>query len=78
MCGYYSPHASQELYNTSITKSQGDDNIGSGDTTSLEVDGGEDKGGQGESTEAERGWVGKLAVLNGAIQTRLEFTTKGW
>lgn len=72
-----SPHASQELHKPAITKGQGDDDVRGGDTTGLEVDGGEDESSQGEGTEAERGGVGELAALNGLVQTGLELTTKG-
>lgn len=72
-----SPHASQELYKSSIAEGQGGDDVGFGDTTGLEVDGGQDKGGQGEGAEAERGGIGDFAVLDGLVQARLELTTKG-
>lgn len=74
----YSPHAGQELHETAIAKGHRDSNIGNADTTGLEVDSGQDKGSQSESAQSKRGRVGEPAVLDGLVQTRLEFTTESW
>lgn len=42
----------------------------------LDVDQRQNKGGEGKSRETQGSWVGKLAV-RWAVETRLEFTTKG-
>jgi hypothetical protein len=71
------PHASKKLNQTTIGKGSSDDNVGLGKTTSAEVDQGKNKGSQGKGTETKRSGVGKLAVGDGLVETRLEFTTKG-
>lgn len=71
------PHAGKELDETTIAKSQGDDNVGHGDAACVEVDGREHKRGEGEGAEAERRRVGKLARLDRAIETGLELTAEG-
>ena len=42
----------------------------------LDVNQGQNKGGEGKSRETQGSWVGKLAV-RWAVEARLEFTTKG-
>jgi hypothetical protein len=43
----------------------------------LEVDAGEDKGGESEGAETKRSRVGELPALDGPVQTGLELTTEG-
>lgn len=71
------PHASEKLDKTTVSEGEGNGNVGSGDTASLQVDARQDKGGEGESTETERGRVGELAALDGPVETGLELTTEG-
>lgn len=62
---------------TTITKGQGDDEVGGSNAANLEVDQGEDEGGEGESGQTQRSWVGELAVGDGLVETGLELTTEG-
>lgn len=72
------PHTSEKLDQTTIAECDGNDDVWFGDTSSLEVDEGEDEGGQRESGETKRSWVGKLALSGWLVKTWLEFTTEGW
>lgn len=58
-----SPHTSQKLDQTTISKSGADDNTRARDSASSQVDQRQDEGGQGESGETERRGVGELALL---------------
>lgn len=71
------PHTSEELDQTAICEGSTDNNVGLSHATGLQVDEGEDKGGQGEGGETEGRGVGELALLGGAIGTGLELTAKG-
>lgn len=71
------PHASEQLNKTTITKGERDDNIGGRDASSVHVDTGQDKGGQGKGRKTQGSRVGELAVLIGPPCPRLEGTTKG-
>lgn len=66
------PHASQELNKTTVAESQGNDNVGFLDTTGVGVYGREHKRSQSESTETKRSWVGKLSMLVGLPQPRVQ------
>ena len=71
------PHTGEKLDKTTVGESGTNDERWGGDTASSQVDEGEDEGGQGESGETKRSWVGKLAVGGRLVETWLEFTTKG-
>lgn len=73
-----SPHASEKLNKTTVTESQGDDDVGGMDTSSSQVDQAEDEGGQGEGAQTQRSRVGEFAAFNRLVETRLEFTTESW
>lgn len=63
---------------TAIPESQSnDDAVVAGEVSSVQVDQAEQKGGQGKGRETERSRVGEFAALDRAVETRLEFTTKG-
>jgi hypothetical protein len=68
------PHTSEQLDETTITESETDDDVGSGETASAHVDGAQDESGERESAQAERSRVGELAVHHGLVQTGLELT----
>ena len=72
------PHAGKKLDKTTITERNRDDNVWLGDTSGLEVDKGEDKGGQGKSRETKRSWVGEFPLGCWLVKTWLELTTEGW
>lgn len=57
------PHTSQKLDETTVTKSERKRDVGGGDAAGVHVDGGEDKGSEGESAETQRSRIGELAVL---------------
>lgn len=44
----------------------------------MKVDKRQHKGSQGEGTQAQRCWVGKLAMLDRLVKTGLELSTEGW
>lgn len=71
------PHAGKQLNETTITESQSDDNVGSGDVASTHVDTAQHERGEGESTQTQRSRVGKLALLNRLVQTGLELSSEG-
>jgi hypothetical protein len=71
------PHACQELYQTTISKSKGHDNVWLKHIPGLDIDEGQDEGGQGESAQSQRGRVRELAMCGGPVQTRLELSTEG-
>lgn len=73
----YIPHAGKQLNDTTVGKGRPDDDVGLGDVTGAHVDAAQHEGGEGEGAEAQRGRVGKLAVLDGAVQAGLEFTSEG-
>lgn len=62
---------------STISKSESNDEVGRGNATGLEVDQGEHEGGEGESRQAQRSRVGELALGDGLVETGLEFTTEG-
>ena len=72
----YIPHTSQQLDKTTITESRTDDNVRLSDVPSTHVDSRKDESSQGESRQAQRSRVGKLALLDRPVQTGLEFTTE--
>lgn len=65
------------MHKPTISKSQRNDEIRRRNTADLEVDQGEDEGGEGESRQTQRRGIGELAVLGGLVETGLEFTTEG-
>jgi len=69
------PHAGQQLDETTITVGKGYDNVGAVKTTCLDVDQGQNEGGEGEGRQTQGCRVGELAV-RGPVETRLEFTAK--
>lgn len=71
------PHASKQLNKTTITESKSNNNVGSSDVASTHVDAAQNECGKGESTQTQRSRVGKLALLNGLVQTRLELSSEG-
>ena len=73
----YVPHTSEKLDETTVAQGQGDDDVGHSYATGLEIDGGENEGGERESAETQGSRVGELAVLDRAVETRLELTTEG-
>jgi hypothetical protein len=73
----YVPHASKKLNKTTVSEGEGNDNVGGCNAPSPQVDGRQNKGGEGESTETERSRVGELAALDGPVETGLELTTEG-
>ena len=77
ICGSYIPHAGQQLHQTAISKGKGDNDVGFEHISGLDVDEGQDEGGQGEGTQPQRGRIGNLAVGGGFVQTRLELSSKG-
>lgn len=68
------PHASKELNETAIAKSQGHNNVGMSDVSCVDIDKGENKGSQGKGGETKGCWVGELAIL--LVETGLESTTE--
>lgn len=71
------PHASKQLNKTTIAESQSDHNVGLSDVARTHVDRAQHESGEGESRQAQRGWVTELAVLDRLVQTGLELTTEG-
>lgn len=71
------PHAGEQLNETTITESQSDDNVGSGDVASTHVDAAQHESGERESTQTQRSRVGELALLNRPEQTGLHLTSEG-
>lgn len=59
----YIPHASEELDQTSVSKGEGDGNVGRSHAASVEVDARKDERGKGEGRETEGCRVGELSVL---------------
>ena len=58
------PHASKELNQTTISKGQGDDDVGGAEAQGAQIDQAEDESGEGESRETKRRRVGELATLD--------------
>ena len=73
----YLPHAGQQLDETTITISGGDNDVGRRDVTGFHVDGTQDECGEGESTQAQRSRIAELARVDRLVQTGLELTTEG-
>ena len=71
------PHASKQLHQASVSKSNTDDEIGGSQAPGTHIDQAQDKGSQGESGEAQGRRVGDSAVLDLLVETRLELTTEG-
>ena len=65
------------MHQTTIAISNTDDQVRSAQVPGAEIDQAEDKSRQSEAAEAEGRRVGKLAILDLAIGTRLELTAKG-
>jgi hypothetical protein len=75
---HHIPHASKKLDETTVAESRRNDNVWLGDAACADVDEREDKGGEGESAETERSWVGKLATCGWLVETGLELSSEGW
>lgn len=75
--GFHIPHACEQLNESTISKSEGNDEVRRSNATGLEVDQGEHEGGEGESRQAQRSRVGELPLGDGLVETGLEFTTEG-
>lgn len=60
-----------------ITESSSHDNVRRRSATGTQVDQRQEKGGQGESAQTERGRVGELLALGDAEGTRAQLTTEG-
>ncbi len=71
------PHARKQLHQSAVTIGQRNHDIGFGQVTSADVDQGQDEGGEGESAQTQRSWVGELSLCRGSVETRLELTAKG-
>jgi hypothetical protein len=71
------PHAGAQLNETTITKSEGQDDVRGGDIAGAQVNETEDESGEGESAQPQRSWVAELAVLDRTVKTGLELTTEG-
>ena len=61
------PHASKKLYKTTISECNCDDDIRGGEIESTKVDQAQDEGGQRESAQTERGWIGEFSVLDSFV-----------
>jgi len=72
----YLPHTSEKLDETSIAVGEGNDNVRMVNILSIEIDERQDEGGESEGGKTKRSRVGE-GLLGLAIETRLEFTTKG-
>ena len=71
------PHASQQLYQSTVAKSYTDHQIRCTQPPCPHIDQAQDEGGQGESAQPEGCWVGNVAVLDLFVETGLEFTSEG-
>jgi hypothetical protein len=72
----YVPHAGQKLHKTTISESQCNNNVRTGNVARLDVDQGQDESRERESRETERRGVGEVACRR-AVRTGLEFSAKG-
>lgn len=73
----YSPHACQQLHQSTIAKSDAHHQTGLGQATCAHIDQTQHEGCQGESAQSQGSRIGNLAVLDLLVHTRLEFTSKG-
>ncbi len=71
------PHASKQLYQSTIAKSNTNHQIRCTQPSCPHIDQAQDEGGQGESAQTEWCWVGNVAVLDLFVETGLEFTSEG-
>lgn len=71
------PHASKQLYQSTIAKSNTNHEIRCTQPSCPHIDQAQDEGSQGESAQTEGRWVGYVAVLDLFVETRLEFTPEG-
>lgn len=76
-CDRYVPHAGEQLAETAIGESRGNDDAGGSNTSRLQVDERKDEGRESESAQAERRRVGELALRDRSEGTGLELTTEG-
>jgi hypothetical protein len=65
------------LNKTAISISKRNHDVRRAHTASLNVDETQDECGESESREAERSWVGKLAVTGRSVKTWLELSSEG-
>lgn len=70
------PHASEKLNQTSVAKSQGDDDVVLLETASTQIDETQDESGQGKGGKTERGGIGEFAILDSLVKTGLEFASE--
>ena len=71
------PHARQELHETTVSKGNGNDDIGLRNAPGSHVDQTQHERGQGEGTQSQWGRVGELAALDALVGTWLKLTTEG-
>lgn len=71
------PHAGEQLHQSTVAEGKADDEIGLGHGAGTHIDQAQDKGGEGESAQAQGSGIGELAVLDALVQAGLELTTKG-
>jgi hypothetical protein len=74
----YIPHSCEQLDETSIPKGKGNDNVGLCNTSGTNIDQGEDKSSQGESTETEGSRIGEFSFGGGLVETGLKLSTESW
>lgn len=72
------PHASKQLHQTTITKSERDNNIRLLQPSHTDIDQRQHESRKSERAETEGSRVGEFATSGRLIQTRLEFTTESW
>lgn len=72
----YSPHTSQQLDETTVSKRNRNDQVGFSNSAGAQIDERQNESRQCEGRETERRRVGDVA-LGRAVETRLEGTTKG-
>ena len=73
----HSPHASQQLDQSTVSKSNAHHEIRRTEISRTHVDQTQDESGQRKSAQAQGRRVGNLAVLDLSVGTRLEFSSKG-
>ncbi len=71
------PHASKQLYQSTIAKSNADHEVRRTQASCPHIDQAQDEGGQRESAQTQWCGIGNAAVLDLFVETRLEFTTEG-
>lgn len=72
------PHAREQLHQTSIRKGKPDQNIRLGNSPHFHLNQSQNERAQRKGAQSQGRRVGDLAILDGAIETRLELAPKGW